>query len=58
MNQIEKIKQDISNISSAFEMAGYLDGIRVCAIIFCKANYPDEVYKTKMVSMKLQLMDL
>lgn len=29
------------------EMAGYLNGINVAAVMFCKQNYPDEVCITK-----------
>ena len=32
------IKKDINDISSSIEMIGYLDGIEICAIIFCKKN--------------------
>lgn len=43
MKQVDKIKSDIQKISSPMEMAGYLDGVRVAAALFCKDTYPDEV---------------
>jgi len=43
MKQYEKIQKEISECNSAMEMAGYLDGVNVSAVIFCKQNYPDEV---------------
>ena len=43
MKKIDKIKTEIKNINDPAEMAGYLDGIRVAASLYCKDNYPDEV---------------
>lgn len=43
MKQIDKIKRDISSITSAVEMAGFLDGVRSSAAIYCKNNLPDEI---------------
>ena len=28
-------------------MAGYLEGIRVAAIVYCSKEYPDEISKSK-----------
>lgn len=43
MKVIEKIKEEIKSIDNAVEMAGFLDGIRVSAALYCKKEYPDEV---------------
>ena len=43
MKKIDKIKTEIKDINDPTEMAGYLDGIRVAASLYCKDNYPDEV---------------
>lgn len=43
MKQIDKIKKDIAEISEPFELAGYLDGITMAAVLYCKKEYPDEV---------------
>lgn len=47
MKQYEKIKNGIASCDSALEMAGYLEGIRVAAIIYCSKEYPDEISKSK-----------
>ncbi len=47
MKQYEKIQKEIAECDSAMEMAGYLNGINVAAVIFCKQNYPDEVCITE-----------
>ena len=43
----DKIKDDIKNIDDPMELAGYFDGVRVAAALYCKDNYPDEVMFTK-----------
>lgn len=43
MKQYEKIKKEISKCESAIEMIGYLHGINVAAIVYCKHNCPDEI---------------
>ena len=43
MIRFHKIKEDIKKIDNPIELAGYLDGIRVAAALYCKENYPDEV---------------
>ena len=43
MTQLEKIKKDISEITQTVEFAGYLDGIKTAAILYCMTNYPQEV---------------
>lgn len=43
MTQLEKIKKDISEITQSVEFAGYLDGIKTAAILYCMENYPHEV---------------
>ena len=43
MKQIEKVKQLISKAESSIELAGYLDGIKAAAAIYCKNYAPDEV---------------
>lgn len=43
MKVVEKIKNDIQEISEPFEMAGYLDMIKMSAALYCKQNCPDEV---------------
>lgn len=43
MKQIEKVKQLISEAESSIELAGYLDGIKAAAAIYCKNYAPDEV---------------
>ena len=35
------------------EMAGYLDGLNAVAIIYCKQNYPNEVYVTESGESKV-----
>lgn len=45
MKQIEKVKQLISGTESSIEMAGYLDGIKAAAAIYCQKYAPDEVVK-------------
>ena len=47
MKQLERIQRDIQNIESGMEMAGYLNGIEVGALLWCKKNSPDDVYKRK-----------
>lgn len=42
MTQLERIKREISEITNPIEMAGYLDGIRVSASLYCRNNYPEE----------------
>ena len=39
----DKIKEDIKNIDDPMELAGYFDGVRVAAALYCKNNCPDEV---------------
>lgn len=46
MKQYEKIKSEMAKIESAIELAGYLDSINACAIVYCSSHYPDEVYQT------------
>lgn len=43
MKQIEKFKKIVNNINDPSELAGFLDGFRIAASLFCKKNYPDEV---------------
>lgn len=43
MKQIEKVKQLISEAESSIELAGYLDGIKAAAAIYCKKYAPDEM---------------
>lgn len=43
MKEIDKIKIEIGNINDPVEMAGYLDGIRTAAMLYCKNNHPEEV---------------
>ena len=43
MKQIDKIKRDIAEITEPLELAGYLDGITMAAVLYCKKEYPDEV---------------
>lgn len=43
MKQYEKIKQDIAECTSAGELCGYLEGIRIAAFLYCKQNFPDEI---------------
>ena len=38
MTQLEKIKKDISEITQSVEFAGYLDGIKTAAILYCMKN--------------------
>ena len=47
MKEYEKIKKEITSITTSMEMAGYLHGIQAAAIIFCTKNYPDEICLTK-----------
>ena len=47
MKQYEKIKKDVVECESAMEMAGYLNGLNVAAVVYCQQNYPDEVCVTK-----------
>lgn len=35
MKEIDKIKKEIKDINDPTEMAGYLDGIRVAASLYC-----------------------
>jgi hypothetical protein len=42
MKQIEKFKTIVNNISDSSELAGFLDGFRIAASLFCKENCPDE----------------
>lgn len=46
MKQYEKIKNDIASCDSALEMVGYLEGIRVAAIVYCSKVYPNEISKS------------
>ena len=43
MTQLEDIKIRVQSISDPLEMAGFIDGIRVAAALYCKERYPDEV---------------
>lgn len=43
MKQIEKFKTIVNNISDSSKLAGFLDGFRIAASLFCKENCPDEV---------------
>ena len=43
MIQMEKIKREIVAIDDPAELAGYLDGIKVHASIWCTQNCPEEV---------------
>lgn len=43
MKQIEKVKQLISKAESSIELAGYLDGIKAAAAIYCREHAPDEL---------------
>lgn len=43
MIQFDRIKKDIAEIKDPMEFAGFLDGIRFAAAIYCKENCPDEV---------------
>lgn len=43
MIRFDKIKEDIEKIDNPMELAGYLDGVRVAAALYCKENYPNEV---------------
>lgn len=47
MKQFDRIKQNISKCESSMEMIGILDGIKTAAVIYCKNNYPDEVFISK-----------
>ena len=40
MTQLERIKREISEITNPIEMAGYLDGIRVSASLYCRSHEP------------------
>lgn len=42
MKQIEKFKKIVNNINDSSELAGFLDGFRIAASLFCKDNCPDE----------------
>lgn len=43
MTQMEKIKREIIAIDDPAELAGYLDGIKMRASIWCTQNCPEEV---------------
>lgn len=43
MKQIDMIKSQIQGIYDPMELAGFLDGIKTAAAIYCKKHYPDEV---------------
>lgn len=43
MKQFDKIRQEISKCQSPMELAGFLEGIRVAASVYCKHNCPNEV---------------
>ena len=47
MKQLEGIQRDIQSIESGMEMAGYLNGIEVGPLLWCKKNSPDDVYIRK-----------
>ena len=53
VKQYEIIKKEINDCESAMEMSGYLTGINAAAIIYCKQNYPDEVYVTECGESKV-----
>lgn len=58
MKHYEQIKKDISELSSGLEMAGYIDGINLCAIMFCKANCPNEIYVTEDGGCKVSVIGM
>lgn len=43
MKVYEKLINDIADISSGLEMAGFLDGIQVAAIYYCIKECPEEI---------------
>lgn len=45
MKQYEKFKEDISKCDDPMEIIGFLDGVEAAALIFCRQNCPEEVYK-------------
>ena len=55
MKQYEKIKKDIAECDYSMEMAGLLAGIEAASIIYCKHNYPDEVYTTTNGESKVSI---
>jgi len=44
MNQFTRIKQLINKCEDPMEMIGLINGIEAAALIYCKKNYPDEVF--------------
>lgn len=47
MKQFDKIKLEVGNCQSSVELAGFLEGIRVAAFVYCKHNCPNEVVISK-----------
>lgn len=47
MKQFDKIKLEVGNCQSSVELAGFLEGIRVAASVYCKHNCPNEVVISK-----------
>jgi hypothetical protein len=43
VKQFDKIKLEVGNCQSSMELAGFLEGIRVAASVYCKHNCPNEV---------------
>ena len=43
MKQIDMIKSQIQDVDDPMELAGFLDGIKTAAAIYCQKYYPDEV---------------
>lgn len=43
MKQFDKIRQEVGQCQSSMELAGYLEGIRVAASVFCKQHCLSEV---------------
>lgn len=44
MKQFERVKKEIQDMNTGIAMTGFIDGIEMAAIIWCKENAPNELY--------------
>jgi hypothetical protein len=54
----EEIKRVINEISSGLEMAGFLDGLNACAIIYCRKYHPEEIQITESGESKISVLGM
>lgn len=51
MKQFDKIKKDIASFNNELELAGYLEGLNVASLLWCKKFCPNEVINKNEISI-------